>query len=292
MRTWLTLLGCLTIASCEEAGDAGTRAFSLATWCWESECVQDDQVRREALAFAKAHAVDSMYIQLSVDYQEPTLFKGLETLARSAQSQGMSLRWVEGRPEWAFEENHAQALAALDNAAQINQQLMAAGRGPIRDIVYDVEPWALAEWEEDPGTTIHAFVAMTERLHEAAARADLTLWLALPFWFETVAAEEAPDAASVLGSTDGIVIMAYRDNADAIESAARPMIEHADALTLPVMVGVETKCVSPSFISFCESGRDALEEALSELRTRFENDRAVRGFAVHELSTWQALDGS
>src|SRR5688572_30334039 len=124
VKVWLTLMFWLAIAaqlaSCEDAGDAPARSFSLATWCWEAECVLDEEVRADALAFAKAHAIDSMYIQLSLDYQEPTLFKGLEALARSAQSQGMSLRWVEGRPEWAFTDHHAEALAALEQAAAIN----------------------------------------------------------------------------------------------------------------------------------------------------------------------------
>jgi hypothetical protein len=287
--TWLALALCL--ASCD-AETSAARTFTLATWCWDEECVEDEHVRAGALEFAKAHAIDSMYIQLSPDYQEPTLFQGLATLSQSAQSQGMSLRWVEGRAEWALPENHAQAVAAIEVAAQINQQLMAAGRAKNQAIVFDVEPWALPEWDDHEGALITGYVAMVESLHDAAAHAGIALWIALPFWFETEAASAAPDAGSVLTHTDGVLLMAYRDNAEEIARAARPMVEHASALRVPVIVGVETKCVSPSFISFCGAGESALTDALRELRMRFDGDRAVLGFAVHELSTWQALDGS
>jgi hypothetical protein len=292
VRTLRALAFLLAIAGCEHDDQASARTFTLSSWCWESEFVQDERVRQADLAFAKAHAIDSMYIQLSSDYEEATQFEGLATLARSGQNQGLSLRWVEGRPEWALPENHAQALAAIDHAGQINLQLMAAGRTPIQAIVYDVEPWVLPEWEESPAALIAGYLAMVERLHDAAARAGLALWVALPFWFETEVANNAPDEPSVLERVDGVLVMAYRDNAEDIERAARPMVEHAQALHVPVIVGVETKCVSPSFISFCGSTGRTLGEALSGLRTRFERDRAVLGFAVHELSSWRALDGS
>jgi hypothetical protein len=254
--------------------------------------VEDPPARASALAFAKSHAIDALYLQLASDYAEPAQFEGLSTLSRAAQAQGMTLRWVEGRAEWALPENHTQAVAALAQAAQINTQLMAAGRPPIRAMVYDVEPWALPEWEDDAANLISGYVAMVEALHEASTAAGIELWMALPFWFEQEAAKNAPDAESVLERADGVLIMAYRDNAQDIEQAARPMLEHATSLQLPVIVGVETKCVSPSFISFCDAGEAALVSALRELRARFDKDRSVVGFAVHELSSWRALDGS
>ena len=291
MRVCVAALLLWTGALLPGCDGGATRAFTLSVWCWEHECVEDARVQASLLGFCRDHALASVYLQLSSEYERPTQFAALSALAGSARDQDLALWWAAGRPEWVLPENRSEPLAAITNAAAINGKLTAAGQLPITSIIYDVEPYLLDEWSDDPAKVIADYDALAAALHEQARGAGLELWLALPFWYETRAAAEAPSVGSVLEHADGLVLMTYRNDAEDIEQASAPMVDSAQAQHVPVVIAVETQCVSPSYTSFCSAGRSGLEWSLSELRARLDRKPTVLGFAVHEFSSWQALRG-
>jgi hypothetical protein len=246
--------------------------------------VLDPATQDTLIAFASSRTVDTLYLQLRREYAEPAALPAVTRLVQAAQANNLTLQWVAGEPSWALPEAHAQALQVLDTVHRLNQQLAARELPPIVSVAYDIEPYLLPTWKQQRAEIEDRYIDLAEQLQAAAHARSLQLWLTLPFWFEKQAG-----ARSLLDRADGIIVMAYRNQVSAIADVAASLIERARLRQRPVVVAVETKCVEPTYTSFCGTSNDAVEQALQALQRRYAPLTHVRGFAVHEYGAWQAL---
>lgn len=285
------MLFCVAAISC---GGAHTGAglhphaggMAIATWSWRPESIEDADERSALLAFAKQQGVSSVYVQLARGYERSEELAPLIAFARAAASEGLQLVWVAGQPEWALSSGHESALAAVTRAQRVGQQLTAAGVSAPRAMLFDIEPYLLPAWKIDQAPVLADFEQLTAALHDASARAGMELWLTLPFWFLS---KTPADGRQWLQNADGLVIMAYRNSADAVERAAREVLAETASAPRPLIIAIETKCVEPAYVSFCGRPPGEFVRVVDELRARFAGVSLIRGLAIHEYRAWREL---
>lgn len=260
-----------------------------ATWVWTSETVLVLEQRRALLAFAQAHRVNALYLQYSPKYEETAGFSEVAEFLRQARTLGIDVTLVAGDPRWALTLHHATALALIDNTGRLNRRLAEAGAPKVRAVQYDVEPYLLAEWKTQPMTVEPQYANLLVKLHEAAKREGLELWLTLPFWFEHHRFGSTTLDRLALDVADGIVVMAYRDTLTRVVRAAQALLEHANAVGRPVVVAIETSCRQPPEITFCSASQRELESALTAIQANLSRFRVFSGIAVHQYAYWREL---
>ena len=94
----------------------------------------------------------------------------------------------------------------------------------------------------------------------------------------------------MLGQSSGLVVMAYRNRADDVESLAAPILERAARLKTPVIVAVETMCIDPPHVTFCGRTAGELADALDHVALALRASPAFAGMAVHKYASWATLE--
>ena len=97
---------------------------------------------------------------------------------------------------------------------------------------------------------------------------------------------------SVLGTTDGIVVMAYRDHAagvDGIIDLSSTEAALAASMGREFVIGVETGAVSPGKVTFAEEGEAIMERELLLVGSAFGSNPGFAGFAIHHYGSYRTL---
>ena len=92
--------------------------------------------------------------------------------------------------------------------------------------------------------------------------------------------------------SDYVVIMDYRDTfggRDGIISHAGNELRYGLQIGKPVTIGVETKCIEPEKVTFCEEGERVLNEVLSGAKSSLEKNPAFNGFAIEQYRAYRKL---
>jgi len=260
----------------------------LATWVWRKETVLDRTKRRDVLRFAREKGVTDIYIAAVADYEEPDGFAALADLADQAQREDVTLDWVFGDPNWARSERHDAALAVVDWALRVNARLQRAGLREIRVLQFDVEPYLLPEWTRIPGTVQAQYVALLAKLRDATRKAGFAYWLTAPFWFDQQSFKGRPLGSLAIQSSDGIVIMAYRNTVAGVVEKAASLLRDAATQNRLAVVAIETGCREPPATTWCGTSAPVLASALDAIHGRLEASGAFAGLAVHSYDDWSA----
>ena len=75
------------------------------------------------------------------------------------------------------------------------------------------------------------------------------------FWFPTYEADGKTLDRVAIEESDGVVVMAYRNNSKDVQALAAPILAHAAELKKRVTVAIETECVEPNYVTFAVSPR-------------------------------------
>lgn len=259
-------------ASVDASLDAEIPRGSRGMWMWQWTHVGDATLEAALFDFALSHDVGTLYVESEALVAIPDR---LDAFLAAANARGLEVELLFGNPEWARTENHGELLDLI----------RAANGFSVRGVHLDVEPYLLADWEPDPsvlgGQLLDLIAAVDAELVD-----DLELSVDVPFWFDEILVRGRPLSESITDVADRLVVLAYRDDARAIEAVAAQELAYASSAGGSVVVAVETTCVEPETITFCEEGADALERALAEFDTA---EPSFAGFAVHSYVAWRDL---
>jgi hypothetical protein len=223
----------------------------------------------------------------------PTLLEAFPILTESlrrARDAGIQVSFTAGEPNWVLDSHHHSALAVVEGTRELNQRLAATGAPPVRAVQFDIEPYLLVDWKTDPLAVASQYAVLLGKLREATKRDQLELWLTVPFWFEHHGFRSTTLDRLAIDFADGLVVMAYRDTAARVVSAAEGVLRHADAVGRPVVVAIETSCQQPPEITFCRASQRNLTAALARIRAGLaEKFPAFSGLAVHQYAYWRVL---
>jgi len=181
-----------------------------------------------------------------------------------AHARGVAVAALAGAPEWAANENHAQALAAVDAVVAFNRTAPAQGR--FDGVHFDVEPYSLIGYFAPSlrKGLLGEYLEMVSKVVEKT-NANFHFGCDAPFWFyPSGAAEREAMTVTFQGSdktvgehltdlVDTVTIMDYRNEADGaggIVTAGLPSLTYAAARSKKILVGLETSREPDSTIYF------------------------------------------
>jgi len=250
--------------------DAGTSA--LWAWSWQGA---DDLA-----TFASARGFDRVYLFAEGGFT-PKVRDAITALA----ADGIAVEALGGETRWATSQR--DGMLDFIRSARRYQRAARAG-AKLAGIHLDVEPHALPAWDQHESRVARSLLASLTAARRAAG--PLPLAADMPFWFDGIRLGRGPSLAErMIGTTDAITLMAYRDSAGAIEDVARDEIRIAARLGKPLTVGVETGDVGPEQVTFHEEGTAALTGALAAIGEAFGRRPGYAGTAIHSYASLLAL---
>ncbi len=266
-----------------------------ALWVWDVELVTNDDAKAQFFNFIQSKHISAIYIYatdlLSV---KPTALEEF-----MAESGGVEVELLAGDPSWALDSKHAEVFDFTQNAITFTQDINNAGQ-PV-GLHLDIEPYLLDEWNNDQAGTITQYLNLLLAVREklTATNSPLQLNVDIPFWYDTIEAtyngQTKPLNQHVQDIVDQVVIMDYRDTAgggDGIIVHAQNELIYGNQINKLVTVGVETNCIEPAKITFCEQGEAVMEQELSEAKLILQANPAFHGFAIHDYAGYVRLSQS
>lgn len=264
-------------------------ASRISTWVWDRDTALRPEAQRSLLDFSRTRNVGTLFVQASSGYDAGGEFDAFARLADGAAQQAVAVVLVGGDPSWALAAHHADAVAFLRLAERVDDRL-GQRRLPVpRRVLFDVEPYLLEEWKTSPEVVEKQYVALLETLRAASRSAEIEVWHTIPFWLSDRTVEGRSLDRTVLDRSDGVVVMAYRNSVTDVVSVATGTLQHAAEVRKPVVVAIETKCVEPSYVSFCGASSASFEETLPRLTSSLRRFPSFAGVAVHHYPSWRAL---
>ncbi|HZF93316.1 MAG TPA: hypothetical protein VEZ20_00430 [Allosphingosinicella sp.] len=262
----------LVPASRRSTARAGAWAWQPALWRESGDAL---------LRSAAARGLGRLSVTLAISEGRIENAEALAAFVRSARRQGIAVEAVEGDPDMVFA--HGLASAAARARAIAAYQRTAAPAARLAGVQYDIEPYTLASWGQEPA----GYRGWSEAVRTLARSAGQPIHLVLPFW---IAEGEEGQAflRAVQASVSGVTVMAYRTEAALVSVVAEPLLNWGSANGKPVRVALETgpvaEEVEESFVA-APRGRIALSGAGRQVTaTLLDRGGAVPGARMFALA--------
>jgi len=228
--------GDVSLASIELDAPNGTdRKTDNAIWLWTTKEAFDQNLVKNI----KDDRIRTIYLQLSVAEGVVQDKTALSAMLIAMKSEGIDVVPVEGDPRMVLPDGRKHALQRLEAIAEFSRSLPEDLR--FRTIQYDIEPYLLDEFGEDPEAIWAAWADTIESLASAWGN---KIEIVVPFWMQA-----SPNAAAALdksaSSIGGITVMAYRTAPDGVLAAAEPWLAWGSRTGTPVRVALENGPIDP-----------------------------------------------
>lgn len=203
---------------------------SFSAWAWEPALWAENP---EALvASAVERQVGRLFVTLEIGGGKLLRENQLRRFVRLASAAGIEVEAVEGDPRMVLAPGldaallRARAFAAYQRGAAAGEKL--AG------LQYDIEPYTLQEWGEEPAG-YQGWAEAIVRLSEAAGE---PVDLVLPFWLPA-SNEGAAFLAGVAPAVRGVTVMSYRTQAPLLAQVSEPFLAWGAQSGKPVRLALE-----------------------------------------------------
>lgn len=266
-------------ALCSSADDSpalipswSTREAEVAgptLWVWHTRELTESTHEAEAMArFVAQAGFSAAYLQIPGDLvrSEPDIdaaAQALAPLARRLSETGTSVFALDGAPEYARAGNHSEVLRTVANLIDYNARVAPASR--FMGVHYDIEPYLLPEFGDDRRAALIAdYLVLLEQVALLTREADLTLEVAIPFWFDGINVplgdgRARPLAELIIDRADRVAIMDYRTEAtgsNGTVALSEHELVYASEVGKSVLVGLETTDLpDEELLHFRDKGR-------------------------------------
>ncbi len=261
------LVAGLLLLTATPAAAAGGRAL----WVW-------DEPRREIVEFAAADGISDIYLHAPPGFVGDVRFAQFISDAHAA---GIAVHAMAGDPAWA-----------KDGTPWARWVDEVVTHGGFDGLVFDVEPHAHPDWgTRRQNRLVSSYLAGLSAAVGAAGQ--LPALTTVPFWFDEVKVKRDSLLERVVASSDGIVVMAYRDHAEGVDGIIDvSSTEAAVAASMGRMfvIGVETGPVLPGKVTFAEEGRSFMDGELAIVEARYGATAGFGGIAVHHYGSYSTMN--
>ncbi|HCS26911.1 MAG TPA: hypothetical protein DIW43_05630 [Spongiibacteraceae bacterium] len=273
--------GAATDPDCETTG-------VRALWVWGSAVVLDTNRAQQLFELAEQHALNRIYLAATQALEHDQT--ALANFFRRAQQLGIHIELLFGQPDWALPENHHYVLSVIDRAGAFAERFPDI---TVSAIHLDVEPYLLPEWDADRNSLGNAYIDLLESARARSGNLSMPLMADIPVWYDEhrITRNGQPRLLHelVIDATDGVSLMDYRDSSQRIINDASDELAYASLAAKPMVVGVETLCIKPIWITFCEEGSAAMNQILTIIDKDLKRYTAYRGYAIHHLDSFLEL---
>lgn len=267
---------------------AANAAATRAMWIWKADTVLNVQQRTELMTFAANREINTFYI----DARTPVLHNQymLAEFIRASQARGISVELLFGKPEWALYYNHHEVLTLIDAAVDYGRRYPDARPTAVH---LDIEAHLIPQWQGDRNGVVNQLLDLYDEVDDRAAEVGMPLLVDMPVWYDQYLlprhGQSRPMHEWIIDSSDGVALMDYRDTEERIVNDADAELRYASATGKNMIVGVETMCINPEQITFCEEGSGVMNGVLGRVNTRLRSHGAYRGVAIHHYEDYRRL---
>lgn len=258
-------------------------------WVWRADPVLDIEKRTELLSFMLNKGLNTAYI----DARIPVLNNHymLSEFIRTFQSRGIAVELMFGKPEWALRDHHHELLSLVDQAVEYSRRYPDARPTAIH---LDIEAHSVSQWQDQRDWVANQLLDLLAEARSRAAVVGLPLVADMPVWWDSFAVSRygasRPLHQWFIDATDRVALMDYRDTEQRIINDADEELRYASTQNKQVVLGVETMCIPPTLITFCEEGSANMEYVLQRVHSQLPaNNRSYNGFAVHHYEAYRTM---
>ncbi len=272
-----------------QAQPEGNAAATRALWVWKADTVLNATRRQELFTFAANRELNTLYI----DARTPVLHNqpALAEFIQLAQSRGLAVELLFGKPEWALYANHHEVLTLVDQAVAYTRRYPQARPTAVH---LDIEAHLIHDWQSDRNSVANQLLDLYSEVDRRLAAVSLPLMVDMPVWYDIYTlpryGRSRPMHEWIIDTTDGVALMDYRDTEARILNDADTELRYANATGKAMIVGVETMCIEPQQITFCEEGDRFMQGVLRSVNARLRGQySAYRGVAIHHYEDYRRL---
>lgn len=261
---------------------------SKAVWWWRSEDVARVDVSEKRLAFLAGRGVNEIYFWADLKkYSKET-----RAFVKTAGKKGMRVALLSGDVSWIYPENRgfAEVMAqylAYQKSAAVDERFYA--------LHLDVEPHQDRKLSDKRKWQLYADFVLraSAEVHAAGEKIEWDI----PFWLDNIHVEygERKDVSLlevVMGCSDCVALMSYRDTAEAMLDISKTEIDLAVKGRTRVVLGAETgETGEGSAVTFFEEGSKVMDCELAKVVKALDAAKvpAGAGIAIHHLGSWEKL---
>ena len=221
---------------------------------------------------------DTIYQEISEKLSEEEVLAYLKRQARM----GNKIWYLAGDRHWALEENADTMKAIVEEVIVWNEK--AGEDCGFEGIVWDVEPYLLEEWDENPDACMTQYVNNCKVTYEMAKAANLEVLICIPYHYDNHGMEAGLEEL-IAEACDGVAVMNYNKEDEAGQIATELALAkkydkeliHITELQQPGMHGLE------EMNTYYHDGIDAVKESWEQLEEVCEYEKL--GFSWHYLRT-------
>lgn len=260
----------------------------LASWWWHGQDAADPAAYTPKLDFLVASGVSEIYFGVDSRTGDETVM----AFVRAVRKRGIAVQWLSGDVSWIWPGS-----LGFDEVCRrfVRYQRKAPADAKFDALHLDVEPHQDAKLSDARKWQLYAdFVCRAAALvHRAGEKIEWDI----PFWLDNLKVDYdhragVPLLEVVMGLSDGVTLMSYRDRAEAMLELGKTELDLAGKYNCRVVFGAETgKTGEGDFVSFAEEGAAFMRGELDKLRTELKKIPTLKGkgVAVHHVGGWMKL---
>lgn len=261
---------------------------SKGVWWWRGADVANVELADKRLEFLVSHGVNEIYF--CVDLKKYA--KETRSFVKTAGEKGIRVGYLSGDVSWIYPGSRGFA-ETLD--AYLSYQKQASKSERFYAIHLDVEPHQDRKLSDERKWQLYAdFVLRAAAdVHAAGEKIEWDI----PFWLDNirVAFEDRKDVPLldvVMGCSDCVALMSYRDTAKAILDISKTELDIASRGGVRIVLGAETgETGEGSIVTFFEEGSRYMDVELAKVVSTLQkaNIPLGAGIAIHHLGSWEKL---
>lgn len=257
-----------------------------STWIWNPWMLLDE--KKDILGFLDSKQINKVYLQIDSDISKSVYRSFIE----KATAKGIQIYALAGAAHW-ITENGSEYQSQLMNWIEHYQQEATVAE-QFLGIHLDIEPYDTNIWSTNKSQAIQTYQQLIIEANQKVQVLKLPLELDIPFWYDEVKYNTKYGKGILskwlIEHSDGVTIMAYRDNSKEIIEIVKNEIAYAKRVNKTVVVGVETlKSAEGDKVSFAEEGEIYMNKQLKNIEKHYSEKSSFNGLAVHHFDSWMGM---
>lgn len=288
------------------------------SWIWTPTLQMTDFYMNTILDEARRNHVNVMYMSIDSYLDIFIMPKGLErerkkavfiekvrTFIKLANQKGIEVDAEAGWQNWAEEGHEYKGLAIVNFVKNFNKENPEKFRG----FQYDVEPYLLPEFVEDPEGVLRRFISLIDKTEKFIGNDSLRFSVVVPDFFDEKdkmtpkfsynSSRKASAFKHLLNILDrreksSVIVMSYRNFAEGADGSIEVTQNEMSTArkgrhVTRVIVAQETGDVPPPYITFHNTSKNHFEQEISKINNAFSLSPNFGGLAIHYINAYLEL---
>lgn len=287
------------------------------SWIWTPTLLMTSDYIDSIVNGAKENKINVLYVSIDSYLDIFSMPKGTERntkkqlfvenlsyLIKKANQANIQVEAEAGWQNWAEPGNEYKGLVIVNFVKSFNEKNQYKFRG----FQYDVEPYLLPRFENEPESVLKNFLGLIEKTQNFIGEDDLRFSVVIPDFYDEgdgmipnlfyrgKKASAFKHLLSILDKKENgsVIIMSYRNFAEGPDGSIEVTRNELNTALkgkhrTSLIIAQETANVPPPYITFHNTSKQHLEEQIKIIDQVFGKYKNFGGFAIHHINSLLAL---